>query len=574
MMLHSRLIRLAGEVAGPLTRCVLLGLLVTGAYLAQALLLAAGLAALFGGDTQHLVPLVAGLCAVIAVRAVLLVWRDVAGVAAGAEIRARIRDRLVAKLAELGPAYLTTARAGATQTALVDGVESLDAYYSRYLPQAVITVVVPIPLTAWLATVHPVAALVLAACVALTLGVPRLWDALLARRGSEHWDTYESLAADYLEAMQGMPTLKAFGAVGRARARLEARSAALYRATVRKMRVSLIDTGIADLLIQGGGATAVTLATWSFSRGGIGTRDLFWILLVSSECFRPVRDLARHWHAGYLGMSAVDGISALLDAQPAVPDTGRVDKRWTRPPRVEFDAVTFTYPGRERPAVQDVCLTLEPGETVALVGHSGSGKSTLVSLLLRHHDPQSGQIRVDGQDIRDLTLDSLRRGIAVVAQDTYLFHGTIADNLRLARPDASDAELVAAARAANAHEFIAALPQGYGTVLGERGNTLSGGQRQRLAIARALLADAPLLVLDEATSSVDARREAEIAEALARLRAGRTCLVIAHRLATVRDADRIVVLSDGRVVEVGDHARLLDRGGVYARLVAAQEVTA
>jgi len=207
---------------------------------------------------------------------------------------------------------------------------------------------------------------------------------------------------------------------------------------------------------------------------------------------------------------------------------------------------------------------------VAIVGRSGAGKSTVVALLLRFFDPDSGRIQVGGLDIRDVTLDSLREQVAVVSQDTYLFYGTIADNLRLARPDATQDELVEAARAANAHAFIASLLSGYETMVGERGLTLSGGQRQRIAIARALLKDAPVLVLDEATSAIDAENEQAITEALDRLTTGRTTLVIAHRLSTVCRADRIVVLSRGAVAEIGGHAELVDRRGDYARLIAAQ----
>jgi ABC-type multidrug transport system fused ATPase/permease subunit len=205
------------------------------------------------------------------------------------------------------------------------------------------------------------------------------------------------------------------------------------------------------------------------------------------------------------------------------------------------------------------------------VGRSGAGKTTVVSLLLRFFDPQGGRVLVGGVDVRDLSLDALRSMVAVVSQDTYLFHGTVRHNLQLGRPEADDAALEAAARAANAHDFIAALPLGYDTVVGERGMRLSGGERQRIAIARALLRDAPILVLDEATSSIDAANESEIHAALDRLTAGRTTLVIAHRLSTVRGADRIVLLDAGRAVEDGAHDALLAARGPYAQLVAAQE---
>lgn len=293
------------------------------------------------------------------------------------------------------------------------------------------------------------------------------------------------------------------------------------------------------------------------------------MLLLASECFRPVRDLAREWHAGYLGASAADGLAALRTGEPAVEDTGTASAHRQAAPELRFHDVRFTYGGAPAPALDGVSFTAQAGRTTAIVGPSGAGKSTLLALLLRHHDPQEGRITLDGRPTTEYALDSLRQGIAVVSQETYLFHATIADNLRLARPGATDDELTGAARAAGIHDEITALPDGYATLLGERGATLSGGQRQRLALARALLADAPVLVLDEATSSVDERREADIVRELPTAASGRTVLVVAHRLAAVRHADHIVVLDSGRVDAVGEHAGLVEAGGVYTRLVEA-----
>jgi ATP-binding cassette subfamily C protein CydCD len=272
-----------------------------------------------------------------------------------------------------------------------------------------------------------------------------------------------------------------------------------------------------------------------------------------------------------LGQSAAQGIFAVLDARPAVRDDA--------PPRasgapfvptVEFDAVTFAYPGGRSAAHAGLSFRVAGGKRVGIVGPSGSGKSTIARLLLRLHDPQRGRVLVGGRDARTIPLEELRRAIAVVSQDTYLFHGTVEDNLRMGKPDATMAELAEAARAANAHEFIARLPEGYRTVVGERGVRLSGGQRQRIAIARALLRDAPILVLDEALSSVDAESEAVIQEALDRLMQGRTTLIFAHRLSSVIGADRILVLDEGCVAESGRHAELMARGDVYYRLMAPQ----
>ncbi|MFJ5995518.1 ABC transporter ATP-binding protein/permease [Streptomyces sp. NPDC092370] len=569
MIVHPELRRAARGARRPLLASTVLQGAVTLTHLAQAALLALALAHLARGDTGPLPWLLTAVLAVVAARAGLALWQRRTATRAGARVRVALRDELLTHLGRLGPAHLTTARAGAVRTTLVDGVEGVDAYVSRYLPQLLITLTVPPLVLAVLAVVEPWALLGLVPALLLALAGPRAWDRLLAARGKEHWDTYEGLGADYLEALQGMPALRAAGAVGRTRARLEERSAALHRATVAKLRVSLVDTAITDLAIQGGTAAAALLACWSAVTGSTTATGTYLVLLLASECFRPVRDLAREWHAGYLGLSAADGLAALRTAEPAVPDTGKAPARWTTPPEVRFDDVRFTYDGTRAPALDGVSFGAQAGRTTAIVGPSGAGKSTLLALLLRHHDPQEGRITLDGRPTTEYTLGSLRQGIAVVSQETYLFHASIADNLRMARPGATDDDLTRAARVAGVHDEITALPDGYATVLGERGATLSGGQRQRLALARALLADAPVLVLDEATSAVDERREADILRELMNAASGRTVLVVAHRLAAVRHADRIVVLDEGRVDAVGEHAGLVEAGGVYARLVDA-----
>ncbi|GAB2977930.1 ABC transporter ATP-binding protein [Streptomyces pseudoechinosporeus] len=569
MIVHPELRRAARHAQRPLLAATVLQGAVTLAHLAQAVLLAFALADVARGDADRLPLLLGGVLGVVAARAGLGYWQRRTATRAGARVRVRLRDELLAHLGRLGPAHLTTARAGAVRTTLVDGVEGVDAYVSRYLPQLLITLTVPPLLLAALAAVEPVALLGLVPALLLGLFGPRAWDRLLAKRGKEHWDTYEGLGADYLEALQGMPALRAAGAVGRTRERLEERSAALHRATVAKLRVSLVDTGLTDLAIQGGTVAAALLACWSAVTGSTTPTGTYLVLLLASECFRPVRDLSREWHAGYLGVSAADGLAALRTAEPQVPDTGTERAHWPDPPQVRFEQVEFSYDGAEAPALREVTFTAEAGHTTAIVGPSGAGKSTLLALLLRHRDPQQGRITVDGHDVAEYALDSLRQGIAVVSQETYLFHATIAGNLRLARPAATDDELVRAARTAGIHDEIASLPDGYATVLGERGATLSGGQRQRLALARALLADARVLVLDEATSSVDERREAHIVRELLDAAGGRTVLLVAHRLAAVQHADRIVVLDGGRVDAIGEHAELIDAGGVYAELVKA-----
>ena len=322
-------------------------------------------------------------------------------------------------------------------------------------------------------------------------------------------------------------------------------------------------------------ATAVALAlilllsAKRFESGAIAISDFVSFFTAMALLFSPIKRLTGVNAQVQQGIAAAASVFALIDA-PVETDAGRVRVRRAAG-RLEIEAVTFRYPGTERPALDSVGFTIEPGETVALVGPSGSGKTTVAGMIPRFHDPDHGCVRLDGADVRELALESLRANVALVSQDVVLFDDTVAANIAYgAAAGAPHEAIAAAARAAHALEFIEGMPRGLDTIIGERGMKLSGGQRQRLAIARAILKDAPILILDEATSSLDGGSERHIRDAVETLRAGRTTLVIAHRLSTVEGADRIVVLDRGRVADVGTHAELLARNGLYAGLYRFQ----
>ena len=371
-------------------------------------------------------------------------------------------------------------------------------------------------------------------------------------------------------SIQGLATLKAFGQ-GKTRAdKLEVEARDLFRRTMWVLGTNSLARGITDAAIAGGAATALIYGAMRVEAGAMSLSALLIILMLGIEIFRPMRELRSVLHQGMVGLSAAQGIYRILDDKPTVADAApaRLDKSLA--PTIEFEDVRFAYPGTRRTVHDSLSFRAQAGERLGLVGPSGGGKSSIVRLLLRFYDPDRGRILLGGHDLRTLPFAEIRSLISVVNQDTFLFHGTVEENIRLGRPEATQQELEDAARAANIHDFILSLPQGYATVIGEKGIKLSGGQRQRVAIARALLRDTPILVLDEALSAVDAENEAVIQEALDRLMQGRTTLILAHRLSSVIDCDRILVLDGGKVAEQGRHEALMARGGVYAGLMAEQ----
>lgn len=378
------------------------------------------------------------------------------------------------------------------------------------------------------------------------------------------------LTAFLNESFDGARLVKTYGLEAYQTRRGGAAFAERYRLG---MKIARGRAGVEPILEVAGGlafAGVLAFAAWRMTNTDFSIADLLAFITALGVMAPAVRAIGTLNAVAQEGFAAVERVFAVIDEEPAVIDPPGSPALQVSRAHVAFEGVTFRYAGTERPALTDLSFSAEPGKTTALVGPSGAGKSSVINLIPRLYDPTAGRVVIDGQDIASVSLDSLRRNIALVSQDATLFDDTIAANIAFGRPDASAQDIRAAAQAAAATVFIEATPEGFDTQVGPGGSRLSGGQRQRIALARAFLKDAPILLLDEPTSALDAEAEAQIQAALDRLASGRTTIVIAHRLATIRRADRIYVLDQGRVVEEGDDADLTARGGLYARLRALQ----
>jgi subfamily B ATP-binding cassette protein MsbA len=339
-----------------------------------------------------------------------------------------------------------------------------------------------------------------------------------------------------------------------------------FRAGMVATRLSALFAPLISLIEIAGVLVVIVAGVYELSQGRITIGGLLIFLVFLSQLYSPIRGLAGLMNTLYSASAGAERILEYLDRKPAVEEWDNAHALRRARGIVELDTVSFSYPGKDEEAISKVSFRASPGETVALVGASGAGKSTVAKLLLRFYDPGEGAVRLDGHDLRDLTLHSLRENVAVLLQEALVFDGSVAENIAYGREDATREEVVAAAKAADAHGFIEALSEGYDTVVGQKGRLLSGGQRQRIAIARAMVRDAPVLVLDEPTTGLDAESARKVMEPLRRLMAGRTTIIVSHNFSTTREADRIIVMDGGGIVEAGVHEDLMSRNGVYTRL--------
>jgi ATP-binding cassette subfamily C protein CydD len=547
-----RLLRHARAARSHLIVTVVLGLVVTGLILAQAALLAHALAgAARGTGAAALAGTLVLLLVVVAARGAAAYGGEAAALRAAATVKSQLRRQLTGHCLRLGPAWLGGQQPGQIAATATRGLDGLDPWFARYLPQLVLSVLVPAAVLVTVTAVDPISGVV----IAVTLPLIPLFAALVGlhtkAQTRRQWRLLAQLGGHFLDVVQGLPTLKAFG-----RAKFQEQVIAdvteQHRsAAMATLRVAFLSALVLELSAALATALVAVETGLRLLYGHLPYQAALLVLLLTPEAYLPLRAVAAQYHASAEGAAAADTIFGILDtspppqAGPATDGTAPVPDLRSAP--IRLDRVTVAYPGRDRPALDRLSLTIRPGELIMLTGPSGSGKSTLLALLLRFTDPASGAVRAGGADLAAVPVDAWRAQIAWVPQHPRLFGGSVAGNIALGRPGATRAAIEDAARLAGAAAFIEALPRGYDTLLAEQAAELSAGQRQQLALARAFLRDAPLLLLDEPTAHLAPAAAAAIEDVIRGAMAGRTIILATHRQSSALHASQVITL-DGHTL--------------------------
>ncbi|MGI5084232.1 ABC transporter ATP-binding protein [Treponema putidum] len=574
MMLNRRVIELTKGIKCSILFKALLGVAVSGTYVAQAVLLGKIVGQLYSKEELSVViQSILYVSAVIASRLILIYYNSVYGKKIIGKVKNILRRRIYDRLLKLGPAFLDDERTGKLGSTMVSGVDYLEGYLTLYIPQILVCVIACGAMLIYVFSLHYVLGIISTAALIAVLISPVAFGKILSESSNAHWAAYRNLTAEILDGIQGITTAKTYNAQERLGKLLKEKMRTLFSETMRNLKVNLAEIGISNFASGIGTSFTLAVAALLTSMHIIPASSLLILLFMTNEVFRPANELAAYFHQGFMGITSMGGIFALLDEEEKIKDEGTktIDIKSADGFEIKYKNIEFAYNRKKNTVFRNLNFTVAKNEKLAVAGESGSGKTTIINLLLRFYEPTNGSIYINGTDIKDLTLKSLRSLITVVSQETYLFNGTIKENLLHANEDADEKKLIDACKAANIHSFIQSLPEGYNTKVGERGLNFSGGQRQRIAIARAVLKNSPIVVLDEATSSVDTENENEIKQSLNHLLRNRTSITIAHRLNTIENSDRILVLHRGEIVEEGSYKELILKDGYYKKLVEAQQ---
>ena len=575
MHLERRLLRLARE--GRLALLVIPLLSITAGALAfsQAGILSRVISQVFleKATLKGVSELLISLLVIFGLRALNGLLSDLSAQANARRIKAKVHERLLEKIQELGPGYVSGEQTGELNHTLDEGVEQLDAYFSQYLPGAVQALLTPLTVLLFVIQIDLLSGIIFL----LTAPLIPIFMSLIGNRTRaltrQQWLVLSRLSAYFLDVLQGLPTLKILGRSKEQVKTISQASEQFREATMRVLRVTFLSSLTLETVTTLSTAVVAVQIGLRLLYGGVSYEQALIVLLLAPEFYLPLRMLGARFHAGAAGVEAMRRISKILETPPQSRELemDQAPIRWEKPPTIRFEDVSVEYE-EGRPALNGVTFEIPAGKKTALVGPSGGGKSTIAALMLRFIQAGAGQILIEKTPLERMPLESWRKRTAWVPQRPYLLNDTVEANIRLARPEASQEMVRQAAKLAEAEAFISGLPEGYQTRIGERGSRLSAGEAQRIALARAFLREADVIILDEATASLDAQNEASLQLAFKRLLEGRTTLVIAQRLNTIRDADQIIVLHEGRVVQTGKHATLLEEEGLYQRMVGSDRM--
>ncbi|WP_195573264.1 ABC transporter ATP-binding protein/permease [Clostridium paraputrificum] len=485
-------------------------------------------------------------------------------------VKVKLRDGIFGKLTRIGLNYNKVTSTSSVVQVAVEGVEQLEVYFGRYLPQFFYALLAPITLFILFSFISLKAAIVFLVCVPL-IPVSIIAIMKIAKRIlKDYWNNYANLGDTFLENLQGLTTLKVFNIDEERHKKMNDEAENFRRITMKVLSMQLNSINVMDLVAFGGAALGSIITLNAFYNGQVTLAGTIIIILLSSEFFIPLRLLGSFFHIAMNGMAACDRIFKLLDSDELEERKEDFTKELSHKADIEVDNITFSYDG-ERNVINNVSMKFEKDKFTAIVGESGSGKSTIASLLLNTFKVNEGNIKVNGIDINRIPLKDLYEKMVIISTNSFIFNGSIKDNLLIGKRDATVEEINRALEVANIKEFVYSLDDGLDTQVGEGGSLLSGGQKQRLAFARAILSDREILILDEATSNIDVESEEMIWNSVEKLRNNKTLIVISHRLANVKNADKIYLLDKGNLVEEGNHEELMNKKNKYFNLVSMQE---